>query len=196
MKMRSLALFAVVLAAALFIGGCCKPEIAGNVPSTLRNQETNMWCWAATTQMLAQHFSITINQCNLANDVLGRTDCCNGQNSGSNCPRVNVCAEPGWVEIDRAGLKSKTTSTGLSWEDLRKQIYCAKKPMAYAYGGTGIGHVLIIKGYITVGNTNYVILNDPWSPCAGQERLITYAEYVDPSGSINHWETWYDVEKK
>lgn len=155
-----------------------------------------MWCWASVTQMLAQHFDLSVNQCNLANDVFGRTDCCNPQNEGRTCPRINECAIPGWVEIDRAGLTAKTSDTALSWEDLRKQIYCSKKPMGFAYGGTGVGHVVIIKGYISVGSTNYVILNDPWGPCDGQERLITYAEYVDPSGSINHWTTWYDVAKK
>lgn len=69
--------------------------------------------------------------------------------------------------------------------------------MGYAYGTPGVvGHVLVIKGYVTVGGTNYLVLNDPWSPCNGSERLITYNEYADPSGTATHWDTFYNLAKK
>lgn len=68
--------------------------------------------------------------------------------------------------------------------------------MGYAYGGTGIGHVLVIKGYVIVGSTNYLVLNDPWAPCVGAERLITYEEYADPAGDVTHWRTFFNIEKK
>ncbi len=182
---------------AIIFSGCCKPEIIGNVPNVLRPQQTNNWCWAATTQMLAQHFSISANQCDLANHRLEETNCCNNQNEGSNCPKTNDCNEPGWLELDFVGLKFKETATAMSWSNLKSQIFCAKKPMGYAYGTANVvGHVLVIKGYVSVGTTNYVVLNDPWSPCVGSERLITYAEYVDPAGTSTHWNTWYDLAKK
>ena len=45
--------------------------------------------------------------------------------------------------------------------------------MGYAYGTPGVvGHVVVVKGYITVAGTNYVVLNDPWAPCEGTERLL------------------------
>lgn len=69
--------------------------------------------------------------------------------------------------------------------------------MGFAYGTSGVvGHVVVIKGYVTVGSTSYVVLNDPWNPCVGQERLITYNEYQDPAGTATHWNTWYDIRKK
>jgi len=55
--------------------------------------------------------------------------------------------------------------------------------------------VLVIKGYLTLNGTNYLVLNDPWSPCMGQERIITYEQYADPSGSATHWNTWYNLRK-
>lgn len=181
----------------LLLASCCKPEIVGNVPNTLRPQETNNWCWAATTQMLAQHFGISVTQCSLSNKDLNRNDCCTGASSGSSCPKNNACNKPGWPMLDFVGLKFKETTSALSWEDLRKQIFCTKKPMGYAYGTPGVvGHVLVIKGYATLAGTNYVVLNDPWSPCVGQERLITYAEYMNPAGASTHWRTFYDLEKK
>ncbi len=79
----------------------------------------------------------------------------------------------------------------------KSQIYCAKKPMGYAYGTPGVvGHVVVIKGYVSVGNTNYVVLNDPWSPCQGAERLLEYTSYADPPGTATHWNTWYGIAKK
>lgn len=180
----------------LFITGCCKPEIAGNVPNVLRSQETSLWCWAATTQMLAQHFNISVTQCDLANHRFGKTNCCTPQNAGSACPKTNDCKKAGWLELDYAGLKFDESTSPLSYDDLKRQIFCSKKPMGYAYGGTGIGHVLVIKGYVTVGSTNYLVLNDPWAPCVGAERLITYEEYADPAGDVTHWRTFFNIEKK
>lgn len=181
----------------LLLAGCCKPEIAGNVPNTLRPQQTDNWCWAATTQMLAQHVGNPVNQCDLANHRFGKTNCCNVQTQGQACPKTADCNTPGWLELDHAGVTFNETASALSWSGVRKQLYCAKKPMGYAYGTSGVvGHVVVVKGYISVNGTDYVILNDPWAPCTGQERLITYAEYADPAGTATHWATFHNIAKK
>ncbi len=193
-------LFVLVLLASSFLvlESCrCTPEVIGSVPNTLRPQETNNWCWAAVTQMLAQHVGISVKQCDLANHRFGKTNCCDEQNPPADCPKTNDCNTPGWLELDYAGVKFNESATALSWNSLTKQLYCSKKPMGYAYGTSGVvGHVVVIKGYITVSGVKYVILNDPWSPCAGSERLITYDEYVDPAGTSTHWNTWYNIAKK
>lgn len=195
--MKKLILFSSIIISSFLMTGCCTPEVVGSVQNTLRDQETNNWCWAATTQMLAEHFDISVKQCDLANHRFGETDCCDPENEGSSCPKNSDCNRPGWLELDHVGLNFSETNTALSWKDLKKQIYCKKKPMGYAYGTPGVvGHVLVVKGYITVGGTDYVILNDPWSPCVGEERLITYAQYNDPAGSSTHWSTFYDLSKK
>src|SRR5262245_34187289 len=170
-SMRSrLLLPALTLLAVGGLSGCCKPEIIGSVPSTLRPQETNNWCWAATTQMLAEHLGISVTQCSLANHRFGKTNCCDQQNPPNACPKTNDCNTPGWLELDFAGVKFSQTSTARAWNDMRKQVYCSRKPMGYAYGTPGVvGHVLVIKGYVTVAGTNYLVLNDPWSPCNGAE---------------------------
>jgi hypothetical protein len=197
MKTKILKLTFATFIVSTILVSCCKPEISGNVANTLRSQETNNWCWAATTQMLAQHFQINVKQCDLANHSFSKSNCCNTQTQGSSCPKTNDCNTPGWLELDFAGLKFKESGTALSWDDLKKQIFCAKKPMGYAYGTSGVvGHVLVIKGYVTVGSTKYLVLNDPWSPCVGEERLITYEQYADPAGSSTHWNTWFDINKK
>lgn len=197
MKTITITKTSVFAALILFLlSGCCKPEITGSVVSILRPQETNNWCWAATTQMLAAHFKVSVSQCSLANQRFGKTDCCNPETDASGCPKNAACNKPGWVMLTECGLSFDETTTALSWESLRKQVYCSKKPMGYAYGTPGVvGHVVVIKGYLTLGGTNYVVLNDPWSPCNGQERIITYEQYADPAGSATHWNTWYNIQK-
>ncbi|WP_310991997.1 C39 family peptidase [Aequorivita marina] len=165
--------------------------------NTLRPQETNNWCWAAVTQMVAQNEGISVTQCDLANHRFGKTNCCDFEITDESCPKTNDCNSPGWPDLDYVGLKFEESETGISWSKLKKNIYCSKNVMGYAYGTSGVvGHVVVVKGYITVSGTNYVVLNDPWAPCAGQERMITYEEYADPSGTATHWKTWYDITKK
>jgi len=147
--------------------------------------------------MLAEHLGLSITQCALANHSFNKTNCCTEQTSGTPCPKTNDCNTPGWVDLDFAGAKSSESASALSWDSVKSQIYCAKKPMGYAYGTPGVvGHVVVIKGYVSVGNTNYVVLNDPWSPCQGAERLLEYTSYADPPGTATHWNTWYGIAKK
>ena len=188
----------VLAISAFFLAGCCNDlGIASVLPDAVRPQETNNWCWAGTTQMLAEHFGLTVTQCSLANHRFNKTNCCTGQNAGATCPKTDDCNQPGWPELDFAGLKFSETSTALSWTALRRQLYCKKKPMGFAYGTPGVvGHVVVVKGYLNLLGREYVVLNDPWAPCQGQVRLITYAEYADPAGTATHWNTWYDIDKK
>lgn len=198
MKPGKFFLMSGIVGSILFLSGCCNhPEIIASVPNTLRPQETNNWCWAATTQMLSQHVGISVNQCDLANHRFGKTNCCDFQNANQSCPKTNDCNTPGWLELDYAGVEFEETASARSWAKMRSQLYCAKKPMGYAYGTPGVvGHVLVIKGYASLNGTNYVVLNDPWNPCSGQQRIITYDEYADPAGSATHWNTWFNIAKK
>lgn len=186
-----------VILLVLMQGCCTASEVIGSVNNTLRPQQTNNWCWAATTQMIAGNEGISVTQCNLANHRFSKTNCCDPENEGVDCPKTKDCNTPGWLELDFAGLNFTETETALSWNELRKSIYCNKDALGFAYGTSGVvGHVVVIKGYVSVGGTNYVVLNDPWKPCEGAERLITYEEYADPAGTSTHWATWHKISKK
>ena len=171
--------------------GCCTPDpVGGTVAVTLRPQETNNWCWAATTQMICEYFGHATSQCALANQRFGRTDCCEGD-----CPKNPACNMPGWTMFASCGLINEATSAPLSWMDLKCEIDCDSTPMSYAYGpkSGGVGHVLVISGYARIAGVNYVRLTDPWGPCNGSTRWITYDEYSN-SGSTDHWQTSYNFE--
>lgn len=195
MRTRRVAFRLLSLSLLLFVTGCCDPEVIGSVPNDLRAQETNNWCWAGVTQMLASHLDVSTTQCALANHRFGRTDCCDPEDEGVPCPKRDECNQPGWLELDHLGVTADESEDALSWDGIQSQVYCRAKPMGYAYGTPGVvGHVVVVKGYVTVGGTDYVVLNDPWAPCAGSERLLPYAEYADPPGSATHWNTWYNIE--
>ena len=198
MKTRKILIFtALPVVVLLFIYCGCNPGIIGSVANNLRPQETRNWCWAAVTQMLAEHEGIIVKQCDLADHRFGMTMCCDPATPGTTCPKADSCNRPGWPMLDYAGLTFSESGAALSWADVRDEIYCDENPMGFAYGTPGVvGHVVVIKGYITLAGIDYVVLNDPWGPCVGSERVITYNNYVDPAGSDTHWATFYNIAKK
>src|ERR1700687_785173 len=97
---KSVPLLVLLLATAFLMAGCCKPnDSLGSQPVTLRPQETNNWCWAATTQMITEFLGHGKNQCDLANLRFGRTDCCTGA-----CPKTPACNMPGWTMFTESGF--------------------------------------------------------------------------------------------
>lgn len=174
----------------ILTGCCCSPAVIGSQPVTLRPQETSMWCWAASGEMVMDFLGTNVSQCDEANKRFSRTDCCNS-------PTPNACINGGWPEFGKYGFTFKTTSNApLSWDATKKQIYCEKKPFAFSWHWNGGGgHMMTLIGYVTVANVNYVVINDPWAPNVGDQRIITYAAYVSGTG-YTHWDDYYDVTKK
>ena len=162
--------------------------------------------------MLGEHLGIQITQCKLANMRWGgqnefEADCWTEQTRGTPCPKTNDCDLPSQMNLNVIDAQASQSSTALSWSNLKSQIACAGKPMAYSYGTKGaVGHIVVIKGYTvlpglaavrgTGGMVSYLVLNDPAPACTGQQRLITYSEYADPAGSATHWLTYYDIARQ
>lgn len=173
----------------ILLAGCCNPGVIGSQPVTLKSQETSMWCWAASGEMIMNFLGTSAPQCDQANKRFGRTDCCNS-------PTPNACINGGWPEFDKYGFSfDTTTNAALSWDDVQKQIYCKKKPFAvtWKWNGGG-GHMMVLIGYVTVNGVNFVTINDPWAPNVGDQRVIPYTEYVSGS-TYTHWNDYYNVTK-
>jgi len=192
--MKKLYLFylSVIIGAGLALtSGCCTPNATiGSQAVALRPQETRMWCWAASGEMCMEFLGTNVTQCDEANKRFGRTDCCNS-------PVPNACVNGGWPEFEKYGYTAAITSdAALSWEDLKKQIYCVKKPFAFSWHWTGGGgHMMVVTGYAVINNVNYVSINDPWEPNVGNQRLISYTEYVS-GADHTHWNDYYNITKK
>lgn len=88
--------------AILFTTGCvCTPAPTESLNVTLHPQETGMWCWAASGQMVMDYLGHDVAQCVQANNRFSRTDCC----QGGPCPGVNC--------VGAAGRSSTSTALPL-----------------------------------------------------------------------------------
>jgi hypothetical protein len=184
-----LAILLLAASSALTLTSCdsCTPPASSSLTVTLHPQETRMWCWAASCQMIMDFFGHDLNQCTQANNRFGRTDCCNS-------PVPAACVTGGWPEFEKYSFTFKTTSDApLTWEQITQQIACQKKPFAFSWHWSGSGgHMMVVIGYSTVAGTNYVTVNDPWAPNVGDVSIKTYTAYVSGSG-YTHWNDYYDV---
>lgn len=181
---------AVLVVSLLLCASCCNPpENIGSQAVTLHGQETSMWCWAASGQMVMGFLGTAVTQGDEANKRFGRADC-------TNSPVPASCIQGGWPEFDKYGFSFKTTSNApLSWADLKAQIYCAKKPFAFTWAWTGGGgHMMVATGYATLNGTHYVAVNNPLPVNMGAQYLTTYDEYVSGTNHT-HWNDYYDVTR-
>jgi hypothetical protein len=185
----------------LALPGCCSPEASGHLAVTSHPQETSMWCWAASGQMVMHYLGNNVAQCTQANNEFGRTDCPCQQ--CSNPVASPPCVIGGWPEFDKYGFTfQRTSDTALTWAQLRGELSsaaskCGATPYAYTWHWPGGGgHVMVARGYQTVNGVNFVEILDPWAPCNGDARLITYDFYVASVGDHTHWDDFWVVRKK
>ena len=188
------------IAMGALVSACCSSGPIGSLPVTAHPQETSMWCWAGSGQMVMHFLGNNVVQCTQANNRFGRTDCPCDQ-CGSN-PQANPpCVNGGWPEFDKYGFTfQRTSDTALTFAQLRSELspkkYCGKTPVAYSWHWSGGGgHMMVADGYVTVEGTNYVSILDPWAPCQGDARILTYAAYVSGSG-YTHWDDFHHIRKQ
>jgi hypothetical protein len=58
----------------------------------------------------------------------------------------------------------------------------------------GHGHMMVAVGYNTINGVNYLTVEDPLPVGKGNERVMTYSEYVSAPGQYTHWNDYYDVK--
>jgi hypothetical protein len=160
--------------------------VIGNpTPTNLFPQQTSMWCWAASGEMVMGYLGGMMSQCEQANQRFGRTDCCDS-------PTPGACVVGGWPEFSKYGF-SYDTGGALSWTALKAQIDTNKTPFAFSWHWDGGGgHMMVVTGYKVINGQNWVSINDPWAPNEGDQRDILYSEYVDAAG-YSHWTDYYNV---
>jgi hypothetical protein len=175
----------------LIVAGCCNPGNIGSVPVTLDGQQTGLWCWAASGQMTMNyiHPASNVQQCDEANNQFGRSDCCNS-------PVPNACVNGGWPEYSKYKFSATTTSNApLTWDQIKNEIYCSKRPFAFSWHWNGGGgHMMVATGYVTIDGTNYVSVNNPLPVASGAQEVYTYDKYVGgPSYDHTHWNDYYAI---
>jgi hypothetical protein len=192
------ALFAVLVALAAFPAQCWSTtsEPAGVLGVALHPQETGMWCWAASAQMVMHYLGTNVPQCVQANNRFGRRDCC----SITRCPNPisgHPCVTGGWPEFFKYGFRYATTSNiYLTWQQIRNEID-HNRPFCFSWHWPGGGgHMMVVSGYTTIRGVNYVRVLDPWSPCRGEVKLMTYSYFCNSPGHHTHWDDYYGVGRR
>jgi hypothetical protein len=172
----------------------CEPPAASALSVTLRPQETEKWCWAASAQMVMEYLGKQVEQCKQANDRLNRNDCCKN-------PTPRDCIKGNWPDFKKYGFTfQQTTNAPLSWTTLKVQLApnsCAGTPFAFTwqYPNNGGGHMMVATGYFTdVDGKRYVFVNNPWETNIGDTQTIQYEVYVALPGDHTHWDDFYDIK--
>jgi hypothetical protein len=172
------------------LGGCACFRAKSSLPVPLLAQQTSLWCWAASGQMVMNYLGGSVDQGDEANKEFSRGDC-------SNAPTPGACVQGGWPEPDKYGFTfDRTSDSALTWDQVKRQVCCGKKPFAFSWHWTGGGgHMMVAIGYSTQGTDTYVKVNDPWPPNVGDRYKQTYSDYVSGSDHT-HWDDFYNVTKK
>jgi len=156
--------------------------------------------------MVMHYLGNNVPQCKQADNHFSRNDCCiidlcpPPTETPSDQPGGHPCASPEWPEFDKYGFSfNRTTNAPLSWKDLKKEIstnrFCGKRPFAFTWSfPDGTGHMMVAIGYKTVNGVGHVEILDPWAPCIGDLRFITYDFYDESPGDHTHWDDFYNVK--
>ena len=172
---------------------------------TLHPQDTKMWCWAASGQMVMEYLGRKVAQCEQANHRFGRNDCC--PIAGAEVP--SDCVNGGWAEYKQWGFSfKKTTNYALTWDELVAQLSiretaspngeaastgCRATPFTFTWHWRGGGgHTMVAIGFKYASGDKWVEVNNPWPPDKGTHQFILYDEFVSGEDHT-HWDDYYEI---
>jgi hypothetical protein len=141
-------------------------------------QQTKVWCWLATGEMIFKYFNIpNLNpggnyQCGIIGSIFYNTPCnnnCFNSNciigSGSNANTVRMLKDYAWLSSKKVFSCQEAYELNFSTIkfniDKKKPILCGISPSRKQYY-SGAEHVVVLIGYRTIHDTTYVIINDPF----------------------------------
>lgn len=154
-------------------------------------QEQSEWCWAASTQMvLAFHQVPSMQTASAQLNIVRSVDPL--LRDGLPAHRLNVT---GWPPFDAWGLDAKILPSPqvLSAEQVQEEID-AQRPfvVSWHYPRQG-GHMLVIAGYLWVGDDLWLAAHDPWPAGVdgGDRSLLSYEHYAE--GMAGSWRTYFQI---
>ncbi|MCB0649676.1 MAG: C39 family peptidase [Saprospiraceae bacterium] len=168
-------------------------SILSEIP--LIGQETNLWCWAACTQMVMEYYYTFVPQCEIVNKTKKRGDCCTDSEAKQDGLK---CRQTGWFRYDNYGFDydSTTFGTAVSWIKLKEEID-ANRPVSFAWSwSSGGGHLMVATGYLESGDNKLVYVTDPWPAGKGDHRWVTYKQFVSQPKNHTHQSDLYNLRYK
>lgn len=130
-------------------------------------QQTQVWCWAAVSEMLLRYANAPRMQCEIVGTWV-RTNCCDAQIAQAYClhgaPSLQVIQQ---TLLGFGNIRTQLTGP-MSFEQI-KQTIASGRPIIAAYSNSFSGHVVVIHGYDERGNIHII---DPY-----------YGQFVVPHGA-------------
>jgi hypothetical protein len=123
----------------------------------MQAQTQSNWCWAATATSVSHFYWLwsTWTQCAVANNELGRSDCCN-----STVP--SACNVPWYLDKALTRTRNFVSVMGpATFQQVRDEIDAGRPVGARVGWSGGGGHFMVIYGYSFVVGTQYFDIDDP-----------------------------------
>lgn len=162
----------------------------GIVPIREIEQEKTNWCWAASMEAILEMDGTTVTQCQEANWLWSRTDCCNP----TTC-NWGTSPEDQRDILDHWGLTSTLVYNSLTWNQLKGEIDAGRAiSIGFAWCSGG-GHSLVIYCFSEIDGTpvtRNVGYMDPWF---GEGYNVAEYDWVVGGCPGNHdwYRTIYDI---
>jgi len=127
-------------------------------------QEQSNWCWAACTEMAARYYGKQAPQCESANYLFGRNDCCTLPSSEP-CNKPIPDNDPGAITrvYSHWGIQSQINYP-VPYEVLESEI-ASSRPVGLAFrwnNGGGHAAIVIQTFWILFRFWRWIKVNDPW----------------------------------
>ena len=164
-------------------------------------QQMGNWCWAASEEMTAGYYGVSLNQCDLANAEAGQTQCCSANPPGA-CDTGGcfTLTGHGFTESVRqvldCGSLTPAGGVALTFAELTAEL-AANRPVAFAWSWTGGGghEMVAIGSWTTTTGQEWVEMNDPEpGPVNGTQTDLLYTAWI--SGvTYRHQRDTYNIRK-
>lgn len=137
-------------------------------------QQQSLWCWLAVATTIEHFFepSSTLTQCQLADTMLGQSNCCSDPSSAA-CNQAGDTS----AALQQVGHFQSNTDGSLTFFQIKLEIGFAQDPIVVRikWGNATVGHAVILSGYLTDSEgEHWVVVDDPG---AGTTELWTYDEF-------------------
>lgn len=163
-----------------------------NVPQIA--QEQSNWCWAACVEMVLYYYDeLAVQQCELANELFGRSECCSE-------PSSPECNKPCEIEdvsklYARRHIHSQFVDENVSFSTLQAEIDAGRPVEIVFYQRRKTrGHLVIVRGWHITETEKFLHVNDP-KDSNGASRIVAYSELMDAYEDGRWMYTWLEIRR-